>query len=196
MAFTVGEKVVYPGRGPCLVEGIVQKVVCGRSASFYRLALLDDTKADLFVPVDGFSHLQTRSLLDRSEIPMLLNRLKTHAAVPGGLETPKSWRQRAAETSKLFKSGSIFDLADMVGSLTQSQSNKPLAPHERATLQRARELLVCEIAEVLNESKVAAEERIDRALNGPGESEPDRKLNAVSLSVGSPHRPARRKRRR
>ena len=52
MALTVGDKVVYPGRGPCLIGSVVQKVVCGRTASYYRLALLDDSRAELFVPVD------------------------------------------------------------------------------------------------------------------------------------------------
>ena len=42
MKLTVGEKVYYPGRGPCLVGAIVQKVVCGMSASFYQLTLLNN----------------------------------------------------------------------------------------------------------------------------------------------------------
>ena len=76
MTLTVGGKVVYPGRGPCLIGGIVQKVVCGRSARFYRLSLLDDSNAELFVPVDNSHDLPVRALLDRSEIPKVLGHLK------------------------------------------------------------------------------------------------------------------------
>ena len=169
MTLTVGDKVVYPGRGPCLIGGVVEKVVCGMSTSFYRLALLDDSRAELFVPVDN---LHMRALLDRSEIPKLLGHLKTRAGVTKDLGTAKNWRQRELENLKLFSSGSIFDLARMVESLTQLSGTKTLAPDERETLYRARKLLICEISEVMDESKTAAEARIDGVL------EPDKnKLN-------------------
>jgi CarD family transcriptional regulator len=164
MTLKVGDKVVYPGRGPCLIGAVVQKVVCGMSSSFYRLALLDDSKAELFVPVDHLRDLHLRALLDRSEIPKLLSRLKTRPGVIRDLDTAKNWRQRNLDNAKLFNSGSLFDLADMVESLTQLSGTKNLAAHERETLYRARKLLVSEIAEVMGESKSAAEARIDTIL--------------------------------
>jgi CarD family transcriptional regulator len=167
MTLTVGDKVVYPGRGPCLVGAVVQKMVCGTSASFYRLALLDGSKAELFVPVDSFQDLHMRALLDRSEIPELLGHLKTRAAVTKDLVTAKNWRQRELDNLKLFKSGSVFDLADRVESLTQLSGTKTLSADERETLYRARKLLVCEISEVMNESKRTAEARIDSVLETP-----------------------------
>jgi CarD family transcriptional regulator len=167
MTLTVGDKVVYPGRGPCLVGAVVQKVVCGTSASFYRLALLDGSKAELFVPVDSFHDLHMRALLGRSEIPELLGHLKTRAGVTKDLVTAKNWRQRELDNLKLFNSGSIFELAHMVESLTQLSGTKTLAPHERESLRRARKLLICEISEVMDESKTAAEARIDSVLETP-----------------------------
>jgi CarD family transcriptional regulator len=164
MTLTVGDKIVYPGRGPCLIGGVVQKVVCGTSTSFYRLALLDDSRAELFVPVDNLHDLHMRALLPRSEVPKLLGHLKTRAGVTKDLGTAKNWRQRELDNSKLFSSGSIFDLADKVESLTQLSGSKSLAAHERETLYRARKLLVSEISEVMGESKGAAEARIDRVL--------------------------------
>ena len=164
MILTVGDKVVYPGRGPCLVGGVVEKVVCGASASFYRLSLLDDSRAQLFVPVDNFRDLHMRALLDRSEIPKLLGYLKTRGGVTKDVGRAKNWRQRALDNIKLFSSGSIFDLARMVESLTQLSGTRRLVPHERDTLYRARKLLICEISEVMGESKTAAEARIDSVL--------------------------------
>jgi CarD family transcriptional regulator len=164
MTFTVGDRVVYPGRGPCLVGAVVQKVVCGTSASFYRLALLDGSKAELFVPVDSFHDLHLRALLNQSEIPELLGHLKTRDGGTNDLTTAKSWRQRELDNLKLFKSGSLFDLADRVESLTQLSRTKNLSADERETLYRAKKLLVCEISEVMNESKRAAEARIDSVL--------------------------------
>jgi RNA polymerase-interacting CarD/CdnL/TRCF family regulator len=163
MMLTVGDKVVYPGRGPCLIGGIVKKVVCGMSTSFWRLALLDDSRAELFVPVDNVHNVHTRPLLKRSEIPELLGHLKPRARVTNHV-TAKNWRERELNNAKLFSSGSIFDLADLVGSLTQLSGTKTLAPHERDTLYRARKLMICEISEVMDESKTATEARIDSVL--------------------------------
>ena len=165
MTLTVGDKVFYPGRGPCLIGGVVEKVVCGTSASFYRLALLDDSRAELFVPLDKSRDLHMRALLNRSEIPRLLSHLKRAAAVKNDVGTAKNWRQRELDNSKLFNSGSIFELAKLVKSLTRLSDTKTLAPHDRDTLYRARKLLICEISEVMGESKPAAEARIDSVLD-------------------------------
>lgn len=165
MTLTVGAKVYYPGRGPCLVDAIVEKVVCGMSARFYRLTLLDESGAELFVPVNNSSELTLRALLGRAEIPKLLDHLRTCAGVPKDARNSKNWRQRELERLKLFRSGSIFDLADVVETLTQLGSIKTLAMDERETLLRARKLLICEISEVMNETKSAAEARMDNALN-------------------------------
>jgi RNA polymerase-interacting CarD/CdnL/TRCF family regulator len=176
MTLTVGDKVVYPGRGPCLIGAVVQKVVCGTSTSFYRLALLDDSRAELFVPVGNSRDLHMRALLDRSEISKLLGHLKTGPGVTKDFGTAKNWRQRELDNLKLFSSGSIFDLAHMVGSLTQLSGTKTLAPHERETLYRARKLLICEISEVMDENKTAAEARIDSVLE-PGKNKLNQSQN-------------------
>ena len=164
MKFTIGDKCYYPGQGPCLVASIVQKAVCGTSASFYRLRLLDESGTDLFVPVGNLADLHLRPLLSRSEIPSLLRRLKPRAGTKVELETVKNWRAREMKNLKLFSAGSIFELADTVESLTQLSSIKTLAADQRETLHRARKLLICEISEVMNESKSVAEARIDTVL--------------------------------
>jgi RNA polymerase-interacting CarD/CdnL/TRCF family regulator len=41
---------------------------------------------------------------------------------------------------------------------------KALSPREQETLYRARKLLICEISEVMGETRSAAEEYMDRAL--------------------------------
>jgi RNA polymerase-interacting CarD/CdnL/TRCF family regulator len=75
-----------------------------------------------------------------------------------------NWKQRAIEHSKLLTSGSPFDLAAVVESLTELNETKALSPRERQTLDRARKLLICEISEVMGETRNAAEEYIDQTL--------------------------------
>ena len=158
MLLNVGNKVIYPSRGPCLIGPIVKKVVDGSPMSFYPLALLDDSGGELFVPVDKVQAIGVRLLLKRSEIPKLLGHLKKASG------TAKNWKQRTIDNIKLFASGSAFDLAEIVESLTNLSETKPLMLRDKQTLERAKKLLVCEISEVMEETKSAAEEQIDKAL--------------------------------
>jgi CarD family transcriptional regulator len=154
----VGNKVVYPCQGPCLIDTIINRVVNDRPKSFYHLVVLNDSGGELFVPVDKVQPIGIRPLLERSEIPKLLDQLVKTAKID------KDWKQRANDNLKLFTSGSAFDLAEIVKSLTELRETKELSLRENWTLERARKLLVCEISEVMGETKSAAEEQVDQAL--------------------------------
>jgi CarD family transcriptional regulator len=156
--FSVGNKVVYPCQGPCVIDAVFVRVVDGKPKSFYHLIVLGEGGGELFVPVEKAQAIGIRPLLVRSDIPKLLDQLaKTSAIVKG-------WKQRAYDNSKLFTSGSAFDLAEIVGSLTELRETKELSIRESWTLERARKLLVCEISEVMGETESAAEEQVDQAL--------------------------------
>jgi RNA polymerase-interacting CarD/CdnL/TRCF family regulator len=159
MILTVGNKVVYPCQGPCRIGRVVNRDVGGRPIRFYHLALLDDSGGELFVPVDKAQAIGIRPLLEKSEIPKLLKRLKRTAGAA------KGWKQRADDNLKLLASGSAFDLAEVVESLTELSKTKTLSFRESQMLERARRLLICEISEVMGETKSVAEEQIDKALN-------------------------------
>lgn len=160
MTFSVGDKVVYPSQGPCLIDAVVKKAIGGAPVSFYKLSLLDDSRDAVLVPVEKLNMLRIRQLLARAEIPKLLGHLK------GSPAASKNWKQRAIDNAKLLASGSAFDLAEVVESLTELSAAKALLPRDRQTLEKARKFLICEISEVMGESRDAAEGEIDKALEG------------------------------
>jgi CarD family transcriptional regulator len=163
MKFTVGNKVSYPSQGPCLIRPVIKKMVNGSTRSFYPLALLDGSGGELFIPIEKVGAVGLRQLLQKSDIPKLLSRLRKRS------ETAVNWKQRTIDNLKLFASGSPFDLAEIVESLTALNETRTLSPRDRQTLDRARKLLVCEIAEVTGETKLAAEEQLDKALKKQAE---------------------------
>jgi len=158
-ALTTGNKAVYPGQGPCRIGPVVKRVVDTRVMTFYHLTVLDDKHGDLFVPVEKARAIGIRLLMKKSEIPTLLAHLRKKA------KTADNWKQRATDNLKLFNSGSPYDLAEVVASLTQLSGTRSLTLGESMTLGRARKLLICEISEVTGETKLAAEDQIDHALN-------------------------------
>src|SRR5215467_4154280 len=155
---TSGNKVIYPYQGPCLIGSVIKKVIEDRQISFYQLALLDDSGGELFVPVDKAQTIGIRPLLNSSDIPKVLGLLKE----PPGAD--KDWKRRATDNIKLLTSGSAFDLAEVVKSLTKLSEEKALSFRESRTLEKARKLLIGEISEVMEETKSAVEEQIDEAL--------------------------------
>ena len=158
MILTNGSKIVYPSQGPCLIGPIVKKIIDERPRMFYQLLVLNGGGGDLFIPVEKVEAVGIRLLLDMSEIPKLMDHLSQPAAVADG------YRQRNLHNLKLFASGSAFDLAEIVGSLTELQNARSLAFGEQKNLEKAKWLLVCEIAEVTGTTREAANEQVEAAL--------------------------------
>jgi CarD family transcriptional regulator len=158
MAFMIGDKVVYPSQGPCLIDAVVTKAIGGDPTRFYRLSMLGDSRDTVLVPVGKLGTLHVRHLLAKSEIPKLLGHLENSPLAA------KNWKQRAIDNAKLLASGSAFDLAEIVESLTELGEAKALLPRDRQMLEKARKFLICEISEVMEESRGTAEGQIDRAL--------------------------------
>jgi RNA polymerase-interacting CarD/CdnL/TRCF family regulator len=153
-----GSKIVYPAQGPCLIGPVVQRIIDGQPLMFYQLIVLNEGGGDLFVPVDKVAAVGIRRLLEKSEIPRLLDHLMQPAKAVDG------WKQRTLNNLKLFASGSAFDLAEIIESLTELNETKALSFSEQKSLERARSLLICEIAEVMEETKETVKEQLEDAL--------------------------------
>lgn len=164
MRLTVGSKIIYPSQGPCLIGPVVKRIINDVPVMFHQLIVLDEGGGDLFVPVDKATSIGIRLLLEKSEIPNLLDHLKKPA------KAVDTWRQRIVNDLKLFASGSAFDLAEIVESLTELNETKDLSFAEGKRLEKARRLLVCEISEVTGETKQEAERQVDKALKARKEA--------------------------
>ena len=162
VTLAAGSTAIYPGQGPCRIGRVVTRTVNDRVVLFYHLTVLDDGGGELFVPVEKARAIGVRLLMKKSEIPGLLAHLKTSA------KAAESWKQRASDNMKLYTSGSPFDLAEIVASLSELSTTRSLTLGESGTLGRARRLLVSEISEVMGVTKTAAAEQLDNALKVRG----------------------------
>jgi CarD family transcriptional regulator len=63
-----------------------------------------------------------------------------------------------------MRSGSIFDMADVLKSLTFLARSKSLSFREKRMLDRARALIVTEVSDVIREKAPVVEGRVDQAL--------------------------------
>lgn len=158
----IGNKVSYPGQGPCLIGAVVKREVNRESMAFYQLVLLDDRGGELLIPVEKIKLVGVRPLVSKTEVPALLNFLAAAAA-----EESEQSRLRNRDDLEKINDGSAFSLAETVRSLTSLGASRPLSFGMQNALDKARRLLICELSAVLGRTKRDASAMLDKALQGP-----------------------------
>ena len=76
----------------------------------------------------------------------------------------RTGRAATRTTSKSFKSGDIYQVAEVVRNLSISDKDRGLSAGEKRMLTRARQILVSELTFAIGVSEAEAEERLNAAL--------------------------------
>jgi CarD family transcriptional regulator len=82
----------------------------------------------------------------------------------GKIDNHQNWKGRFKDNSDKMRSGSIYEVADVLKSLTFLAKSKSLSFREKRMLDRAKFLIISEVSEVMRETAIAIEGRVDRAL--------------------------------
>ena len=175
MTFQVGEKVIYPNHGLGVVERIEVKTILGTTCGFYQLRMVSNDTTVL-VPVDNADGVGLRRAVGGDEISRLFTLLSD-----GKIDNHQNWKGRFKDNSDKMRTGSIYDVVDVLKSLTFLSKSKSLSFREKRMLDRAKFLVVSEISEVTAEPTADIEGKVDRAL--------DRCLQAKQRTIAAP-RPA------
>ena len=158
MTFEVGDKVIYPNHGLSIVERIEDKTILGTTCGFYHLRIAaNDTT--VLVPVDNVNGVGLRRAIGDEEIERLFGLLGD-----GKIDNHQNWKGRFKDNSDKMRSGSIYEVADVLKSLTFLAKSKSLSFREKRMLDRAKFLVISEVSEVMRESALAIEARVDGAL--------------------------------
>lgn len=139
--FKVGDKAVYPARGVAEIVSIEEKDIAGNRQRFYVLRLLD-TDHKIMVPVSNASSIGLRKPISDKQIKEIFRILKVKE-VPFDNQT---WNRRYRGFMDKIKTGSVFDVAEVLRDLSRLRASKALSFGERQMLEKARGLIVKEIA--------------------------------------------------
>lgn len=159
MGFEVGEKVIYPNHGIGVVESIQTRAVPGGKISLYQLRILSNDSR-VWVPQQNADGVGLRHVIAPSDARKIFNLLGD-----GTVTQHPNWKGRFKENSDKMRTGSLYEVAMVLKGLTYLSRKKTLSFREKRMLDRAKFLLVSEIAEVEGKSFASVEERVDRALN-------------------------------
>ncbi len=158
LEFKVGDKVVYPNHGVGVIEQVARKAIGDMVSSFYCLRILS-TDSTVMVPVGNTSAVGLRKVLSRRQTTQVLKVLRE-----GEVATYDDWKGRFQANSEKMRTGDILAVAEVLKSLTMLSEVKPLSYRERKMLDRARFLLVSELAEAAGKAADKIEVQIDAAL--------------------------------
>jgi CarD family transcriptional regulator len=157
VAFDIGDKVIYPNHGLGIVERIESKTIMGTTCGFYQLRMANETT--VFVPVDNVDGVGLRRAINDGEVEELFNLLGD-----GKIDSHQNWKGRFKDNSDRMRTGSIYDVVEVLKGLTFLSKSKSLSFREKRMLDRAKFLVVSEISEVMNEKSPQIDDRVEKAL--------------------------------
>jgi CarD family transcriptional regulator len=158
MGFSIGQCVVYPTQGVARVEEIRMIQTADGVASFYILRI-ETPNSVVMVPVANARGVGVRLPIGRAECERLLECLAA-----GFDDPPANFKDRKQEFLEKARSGDVFVLADVLKKLTYLNSRKPLSEIDKRMLERARTVLIGEVAVASRRTAAAAECAVDAAL--------------------------------
>lgn len=158
VTFQVGDKVIYPNHGLGIVERVEEKTILGQTLGFFHLRIVSNDTTVL-VPVANVDGVGLRKAISDEEVERLFQLLSD-----GKIDNHQNWKGRFKDNSDKMRTGSIYDMCDVLKSLTFLSKSKSLSFREKRMLDRAKALIVSEISEVIREKALEVEAKVDSAL--------------------------------
>ena len=158
MGFKIGDKVIYPNHGLGVVEKVEEKTILGTTCGFFHLRILSN-ETTVLVPVANVDNVGLRRAITDEEVERLFQLLGD-----GKIDNHQNWKGRFKDNSDKMRTGSIYDMADVLKSLTFLAKSKSLSFREKRMLDRAKALIISEISEVMQTTAQAIEDRVNEAL--------------------------------
>lgn len=152
MDFKSGAKVVHKTHGVGVISGI-ETLNYGTGPQDYYLMKIESTGLTVRFPKNVKSSI-VRSLITETEIQKVFSILRS---APRNYSTV--WNRRKKELMEKIKSGSLFEIAEVLRDLNSMKTSKELSFGEKEMLEKARARLINEIsaARAINDTIVEAE---------------------------------------
>jgi CarD family transcriptional regulator len=156
--FKIGDKVVYPNHGLGIIEQIEKRATGDRIEEFLTLRIVANDST-VMVPRSNTTNVGLRRVVTKKEVEEVFDVLKDTK-----ITLYDDWKGRFQENSDKMRTGSITEVARVFKSLSHLALQKNLSYRERRMLDKAKYLIVSEIAEVERLPVDQVEAKIDRAV--------------------------------
>lgn len=156
--FHIGDKVVYPNHGVGIIEQISSRTV-GETVENYYLLKIVSNSLKVMVPFHNVDSVGLRRVVKNGEVQKIVDFL-----TDAECENNADWKNRFKENSDRMRTGSLMDVAAVLKGLLLLNQSKPLSFREKKMLERARYLLVSELAMAKNCDESHIHDMLSEAL--------------------------------
>ena len=139
--FKVGESAVYPAHGIAVVKRIDEREIGGKKKTFYVLQILE-RNLTLMVPTDNAEAVGLRSIISDTEVPKVYSILKMRDVKID----QTTWNRRYRDYMEKIKTGSIYEISQVLRDLFLPRHSKDLSFGVRKMLDEAKALIVKELS--------------------------------------------------
>ncbi|RMD87235.1 MAG: CarD family transcriptional regulator [Candidatus Dadabacteria bacterium] len=139
--FKVGDKVVYPSHGVGEVCGVKSTNVGGAEHKFYEIKIYE-SGMKIMVPVAKAEDVGLRPVVGRSAVSKVYKILRDRKVRIG----EQTWNRRFRKYSEKIKTGSVYEMAEVLRDLSVRGKEKQLSFGEKKMFDTVKSLLVSEIA--------------------------------------------------
>src|ERR1700722_2015937 len=158
MQFNVGDKVVYPNHGVGSIEQISYGMVNGRTETYYMIRITSSS-LKVMIPRSNADAVGLRPVIRNGETTKVLGYIEK-----GKFNSHHDWKHRFKENSDRMRTGSLIEVAAVLKSLVALSRTKPLSFREKKMLERAKYLLVTELATARNATAESMETVLIKSL--------------------------------
>ena len=158
MEYKIGEKVVYPNHGVGTIEQISYGALNGRTEKYFMLRIAS-SGLRVMVPQSNAEAVGLRPVIRSIEAGKVMNFLEK-----GKYNSHHDWKHRFKENSERMRTGALIEVAAVLKSLVALSRTKPLSFREKKMLDRAKFLLVSELATARNTSEASIEGALVKSL--------------------------------
>jgi CarD family transcriptional regulator len=158
MDYKIGDKVVYPNHGVGIIEQINFGVLNGRTEKYYMLKIYA-SGLKVMVPATNAISVGLRPVIRNGETLKVLSFLEK-----GKPNSHHDWKHRFKENSERMRTGALIEVAAGLKSLVSLSRTKPLSFREKKMLERAKFLLISELATARNTSTETMEDALVKSL--------------------------------
>ena len=158
--FNIGDIAVYPSHGVGIIQSIENKKISDYEQTFFIFRILDSDMT-IMIPISNIESVGLRNVIHIEEVPKVYDILKKKDIE---IEN-QTWNRRYREYMQKIKSGSVFEVAEVLRDLFILKLEKDLSFGERKMLDSARNLLVKELSVAQNSPEETIENNIRNIFN-------------------------------
>lgn len=158
LSFEIGDKVVYPNHGVGIIEQISSRANGAAVERFYMVKV-KASSLKVMVPFNNVTQVGLRRVIRNGEVQKVIDFL-----TDGKCCNHSDWKYRFKENSEKMRTGSLLEVAAVLKGLLLLAQTKPLSFREKKMLERARYLLVSELAMAKNCEEIHIEALLSKAL--------------------------------